>query len=149
MKVWLNGSSRGRRIDRTALRRDVATTLGALGFRDAELSVTLTSDEAIAQIAGDFGRARRPTDVLAFSLLEGPGAEFRGDVLGDVIVSLDSAERQALRRGVPLQAELRQLLIHGVLHLLGMDHVTPAQARAMRTLEDHLRWELLRAGTGH
>ncbi len=120
----------------------MATTLGALGFRDAELSVTLTSDEAISQIAGDFGRARRPTDVLAFSLLEGPGAEFRGDVLGDVIVSLDSAERQALRRGVPLQAELRQLLIHGVLHVLGMDHERAADRRRMRELEDHLSWTL-------
>ena len=65
MKVWLNDSSQGPKIDRTALRRDTGTILSALGFRDAELSVTLTSDDAIAQIAGDFGRERRPTDVQA------------------------------------------------------------------------------------
>ena len=143
MKVWLNGSSRGRKIDRRALRRDTTTTLGALGFHDAELSVTLTSDEAIAEIAGDFGRSRSPTDVLAFSMLEGAGVEFRGDALGDVIISLDSAERQARHRGVSLQAEVRQLLIHGILHLLGMDHERDADRRPMRELEAHLAWTLL------
>ncbi len=117
--------------------------LGALGFHEAELSVTLTSDEAIAQIAGDFGRQRRPTDVLAFSLLDGPGAEFRGDALGDVIISVDTAARQARRRGVTLAAELRDLLIHGILHLLGMDHDRDSDARRMRSLEDQLRWTLV------
>jgi probable rRNA maturation factor len=114
-----------------------------LGFHDAELSVTLTSDEAIAEIAGDFGRSRSPTDVLAFSMLEGAGVEFRGDALGDVIISLDSAERQARHRGVSLQAEVRQLLIHGILHLLGMDHERDADRRRMRELEAHLAWTLL------
>lgn len=124
------------------LRRDATTILGALGFHEAELSVTLTTDDAIAQIAGDFGRDRWPTDVLAFSLLEGPGAEFRGDALGDVIISVDTAERQARERGVTLGAELRDLLIHGILHLLGMDHERDTDARRMRSLEDHLRWTL-------
>jgi probable rRNA maturation factor len=113
-----------------------------LGFRDAELSVTLTDDEAIAEIAGDFGRSRKPTDVLAFSLLEGPDTEFRGDVLGDVIISLDTAARQAGAHGVTLQAELRHLLIHGVLHVLGMDHESRGDRVRMRELEDHLAWTL-------
>jgi len=93
-----------------------------LDFPDAELSITLTDDATIATLAGDYGRARRPTDVLAFSMLEGIGAEHRGASLGDVVVSLDTAERQARERGVSLDCELRNLLIHGVLHLLGMDH---------------------------
>ncbi len=113
-----------------------------MGFHEAELSVTLTSDGAIAQIAGDFGRERRPTDVLAFSLLDGPGAEFRGDTLGDVIISVDTAARQARERGVTLAAELRDLLIHGILHVLGMDHERDGDARRMRSLEDYLRWTL-------
>lgn len=113
-----------------------------MGFHDAELSITLTDDAAIAEIAGDFGRERRPTDVLAFSMLEGPGSDFRGDAIGDVVLSLDSAERQAAERGVPLQAELRTLLIHGVLHLLGMDHEREADRRRMRELEQHLAWTL-------
>jgi len=113
-----------------------------LGFHDGELSITLTDDPAIAEIAGDFGRVRRATDVLAFSMLEGPGAEFRGGALGDVIVSLDTAERQARHRGVSIQDELEKLVVHGILHLLGMDHAHPGDRRRMRELEQHLFWTL-------
>ena len=116
-----------------------------MGFPDAELSVSLVRDEAIAELAGRFGRAARPTDVLAFSMLEGPGAVHRGACLGDVVLSLDTAARQARARGVTLDEELRDLLIHGVLHLVGMDHERSAQdARHMRAMEEHLRWEIAR-----
>ena len=149
MKVWLNASTPRRKIDRSALRRSGTLILNALGFLDQELSITLTTDDQIAELAGRFGRPRRPTDVLAFSLLDGEDVAFRGRCLGDVVVSLETAGRQAEQRGVALETELRDLLIHGVLHLVGMDHGTPAQARGMRALEDHLRWELLRAEAGH
>ncbi len=96
----------------------------------------------MAELAGRFGRPARPTDVLSFSALEGEGAEFRGELLGDVVISLETADRQARERRVALDHELRDLLIHGVLHLFGMDHERPSDARAMRELEDHLRWTL-------
>lgn len=116
-----------------------------MGFPEAELSITLVSDARIAELAGRFGRPHRPTDVLAFSMLEGEGAEHRGACLGDVVISLDTAARQARARGASLDDELRDLLIHGVLHLVGMDHERPADARHMRVLEDHLRWEIARS----
>ena len=146
MKVWLNGSSLGRKIDRSGLRTAATVVLNALGFPDAELSITLTSDVRIAEIAGRFGRPHRPTDVLAFPTQEGVGAEFWEDGLGDVLISVETAEAQAQARGAPLSSELRDLLIHGILHLLGMNHHHASQARAMRELEDHLRWELSRIG---
>jgi len=138
----LNGSSRGRTIDRSALRRNAKKILGVLGRVDAELSVTLVSDAEIAEIAGRFGRAARPTDVLAFPTREGPGAEHCGDVIGDVVLSVDTADRQAVERAVSLDRELGELLAHGVLHLLGMDHEREADAREMRVLEAHLRCTL-------
>jgi probable rRNA maturation factor len=116
-----------------------------LGFPDPEVSLTLVDEATIAEVAGRFGRSRYPTDVLAFSLLEGAGAQFRGACVGDVLLCVEVAERQARERGVRLDEELRDLLIHGVLHLIGMDHGCPSDARAMRELEDHLRWELARA----
>ena len=115
-----------------------------MGFPDAELSVTFTDDAGIAALAGRYGRPERSTDVLAFALADGAHAEFAGDLLGDVIISLDTAERQAKRRRVSLDRELRDLLIHGVLHLVGMDHEKPGDARNMRALEDHLRWTIRR-----
>ncbi len=93
----------------------------------------------MARLSGRFGREEQPTDVLAFSLLEGPGAEFRGECLGDVVVSVETADRQAEERDVELDSELRDLAIHGILHLLGLDHDNRADARRMRALEDHLR----------
>jgi len=117
-----------------------------LGWTDAELSITLCDDAEIARLAGDFGRRRRATDVLSFPSAEGPGAEHAGRLLGDVVISLDSAKRQARARGVPLARELETLLVHGVLHVLGMDHARAADRARMRALEQHVRWELGRLG---
>ncbi len=116
-----------------------------MGFPDPEISITLVDEATIADLAGRFGRACCPTDVLAFSLLEGAGEQFRGACVGDVLLCVEVAERQARERGVQLDEELRDLLIHGVLHVIGMDHERLSDARAMRELEDHLRWELARA----
>jgi probable rRNA maturation factor len=115
-----------------------------LGWTDAELSITLCDDAAIARLAGDYGRPRRATDVLSFPSAEGTGAEYAGELLGDVVISLDTARRQARARGVPLARELDTLLVHGVLHVLGMDHARAADRSRMRALEAHLRWELRR-----
>ena len=115
-----------------------------MGFPDAEFGITLVDDVAIAELAGRFGRAAAATDVLAFSMSEGEGAEFRGELLGDVVISVERAAAQAARRSVPIDQELRELLIHGLLHLLGMDHERPEDARRMREMEQHLRWELER-----
>lgn len=116
--------------------------LSALGFTDAELSVSLVTDSQIAELAGSYGRSRQPTDVLAFAQQDVVGSPLAPTVLGDVVISLDTAERQAERRGRSLESELRDLLIHGILHLLGMDHELDADARGMRELERHLRWAL-------
>jgi len=104
--------------------------------------VTLVDDARIAALAARYGRPARATDVLSFPLAEAPGARHAGLVLGDVIISLDTAKRQARRRGVPLARELETLLVHGCLHVLGMDHMRRADRLRMRQLEQHLRWEL-------
>lgn len=116
--------------------------LSALGFTDAELSISFVADSEIAVLAGSYGRAPQPTDVLAFAQQEAPQPDGTSNLLGDVIISLETAARQAARRRTSLEVELRDLLIHGVLHLLGMDHERDADARNMRALERHLRWTL-------
>ncbi len=115
-----------------------------MGFPDAELSITLVDDRRIAELARAYGRPPRATDVLAFALAEGPGPAHRGALLGDVVISVERADAQARARRVPLDRELRALLIHGTLHLLGMDHVRARDRVGMRALEDHLRREVAR-----
>jgi probable rRNA maturation factor len=81
----------------------------------------------------------RPTDVLAFAMREGPCAGLHPQVLGDVVISAETAWRQAQARRHSLAEELTQLLIHGTLHLLGYDHeVSAAEARLMRAKEREL-----------
>jgi probable rRNA maturation factor len=80
----------------------------------------------------------KPTDVLSFSLLEGDHAEFHGDLLGEVVIDVEVAARQASRFGHGLDTEMIRLLIHGTLHLLGHDHQREEEARAMEAAEDSL-----------
>jgi probable rRNA maturation factor len=81
----------------------------------------------------------RTTDVLSFSMREGPFADVRPELLGDIIISVPVAEKQAHAAGHSLTREIELLLVHGLLHLLGYDHErSPAEARRMRRKEDML-----------
>jgi probable rRNA maturation factor len=113
------------------VRRDAARMLALLGVA-AELSIALVGDDEIHVLNRDWRRQDRPTDVLAFALREGEDAGVHPDVLGDVVISLDTAARQAAARDATLADEVRVLLAHGILHLLGYDHErSPAEARRM------------------
>jgi len=109
----------------------------------SELSLSLAADDEIAKLNEQYRNREGPTDVLAFSLLEGEGTEHRGTLLGDVVVGIETAARQARGRRRPLDDELAQLVIHGTLHLIGYDHVRAADARVMRAEERRL-WRRLR-----
>ena len=113
------------------VRRDAARLLALLEV-DAELSVALIGDTEMHTLNRDWRDKDRPTDVLAFALREGEDAGVHPDVLGDVVISLDTAARQAAARDATLADEVRVLLAHGILHLLGYDHErSPADARRM------------------
>ena len=100
----------------------------ALGL-DRELSILLTTDHAIRELNKTWRQQDQPTDVLSFPAQAGTG------LLGDVVISLDTARRQAAERSKPLSDELARLLAHGLLHLLGHDHEQPADARRMAAAE--------------
>ncbi len=110
--------------------------LNFLGLPNSELSILLCDDPKIHEINLEHRDKDKPTDVLSF-----PQAEFerpevvksphRLELLGDVVISIDTAERQANSRKRPLFDEVRFLLAHGVLHLLGYDHMTPEEKKGM------------------
>jgi len=135
-----------RHLKRTVI-SDARALLKLLCLQDYELSVVLTGDEAIRQLNRSFRGKDRPTDVLSFPQLEhrpsSGGLQLPHAILprplGDVVISVDTALRQAIRMAVPLEFRLRSLLIHGVLHLLGYDHErSRAEARRMFALEREL-----------
>ena len=132
------------RIDRALLRRRARRILAALGSEGAELSILLVDDAAISALNHRYRGRPRPTDVLAFSLLEGAHADRRGALLGDVVIGIETAARQARARRRSLDDEVARLLVHGALHLVGYDHVRSAQARVMRAQERRV-WRTLGA----
>lgn len=108
---------------------------GGSGGEGVELSIALVSDEVIRDLNRSFRRKDKPTDVLAFPMSDAPKADFpRSGLLGDVILSIETARRQAAANSRPLAAELTMLLAHGLLHLLGYDHQTDDEEREMTAL---------------
>lgn len=116
----------------------IRKSLQVEGFEKAsEVSVVLTDDEQIRVFNREYRKVDRPTDVLAFSQLEGePIAESKEPIpLGDIIVSVETAQRQADERDISLEEEMDLLVAHGVLHLLGYGDETEEEAEQMRSRE--------------
>ena len=117
-----------------------------LGLHEAELSVLLTNDTTIAELNSTYRKKEEPTDVLAFPQDEGDGkggqepsmVHVGPRCLGDIVISLDTAARQAQRRKQTLYVEVRFLLAHGLLHLVGYDHATASEKRTMDARTDEL-----------
>lgn len=126
-------------IDRNKLLRRAQRLLGMLDVPSAELSLLLTGDEEMTALNRSFRGQDKTTDVLSFSQLEGVGAQGQPDVLGDVVISLPQAARQAKRRRAALWDEVLVLLVHGVLHLLGRDHEGPDRSRAAEMMREQRR----------
>ncbi len=112
--------------------------LHALELDDAELSILLCDDATIHTLNREHRRRDKPTDVLAFALQEAKEGQWEGGMLGDIVISLDTAQRQADARGRPLWDEVTMLLAHGLLHLLGFDHGTRGEERRMTARTDLL-----------
>lgn len=120
------------------LRARTHLLLRKLDLRGVALAVTLTTDRRIRTLNRRWRHRDRPTDVLSFPAGEAlPG--WRGPfLLGDVVISLDTARRQAREAAGRLGGELDRYLAHGLLHLLGHDHLRPGEARRMAALEERL-----------
>ncbi len=119
------------------LKRKARAFLKLLRQEGRELSVALVNDADIRQLNHDFRHKDKATDVLSFPAGDGPlGVE--QPLLGDVIISLDTARRVAKELGVSVEDELDRYLAHGILHLLGHDHQRRADRVKMARLEEKL-----------
>ena len=143
MPVSVMSRRRGSGVRAADVRADALRLLATLGEARAELTVSLVGDAEIHRLNRDHRHKDRPTDVLAFAMREGRRVAGDDHILGDVVISVDTASRQARRRCVSAAQEVRILLVHGVLHLLGYDHErSPAEARRMKAMERRLRRRL-------
>ena len=153
LSLLVDGAVRGRIPSdlRGRLRRRVARMVAAAGLSEGrardELEVTLrlTDDPTIHQLNRSFRHIDRPTDVLAFALREAEDAALTPAELGDLVISVPTAARQARRRG-GLERELLFLAAHGLCHLLGYDHQTDAEEAEMNARMAALLAEAARRG---
>ncbi|MCS6913642.1 MAG: rRNA maturation RNase YbeY [Myxococcales bacterium] len=132
---------------RRQLRRRMARVLRAAGVGEAEVCISLTDDAELRELNRRFAGEDHATDVLSFSqrgVCPSPPGE--GELLGDIVISLEAAVRQAAAAGHPLSEELLHLAVHGLCHLLGYDHATPDEERVMFGHEARLRAEARRGG---
>lgn len=111
-----------------------------MGYSDCELSVFLTGDDEIRELNRKYRKKDKATDVLSFPL-DDPY------MLGDVVISVERAAAQADTFGVTMDEEIARLLVHGILHLAGYDHVNGGhQARRMKEREAELMAALEKTG---
>ena len=150
--IGLDVRGKGRALTpaaRARLLKRLARAMRAAGIgREVDVSLSLVDDEEITGLNREYREEDRPTDVLSFSQREGgerpaPGAP---DLLGDIVISIETAARQAAERGVELEEELLHLSVHGLAHLLGYDHVSEREEREMFGWETRLRDQALGRG---
>jgi probable rRNA maturation factor len=104
---------------------------------DASVDLILVDDKFMRSLNRKFTGRNKTTDVLSFGMKEGKLESVEYPNLGDVYVSLDQAQRQSMEYGVKFEEELRLLVTHGLLHLLGYDHQNKNQTAEMRKKENH------------
>jgi probable rRNA maturation factor len=126
-------------VSSATVRRRARRMLQALSLTEAELSVVLCDDAVMRELNLQYRKQDRTTDVLAFAMSEGPRMPAMiAAPLGDVVISVPTAARQARAAGKRTLEEITMLLAHGLLHLLGFDHRTADEERRMRARTDAL-----------
>lgn len=99
---------------------------------DGELSILIVDDPQIAEYNRQYLNREGPTNVIAFPMREGAFSDLNSYLLGDVVISADTARREAEEAGLSFEERFNELLIHGILHLFGYDHEkTEDQAQEM------------------
>jgi len=113
--------------------------MALLECEDKEVSVVFLDDEGIQKINQQYLERDRPTNVIAFSMQEGEFGGINPSILGDIIISVETAQRDALEGDMPLEHMIDYLIIHGILHLIGYDHEGDiSEAKKMKEKENEL-----------
>lgn len=133
------------KVNSVLIKQIARCVIEEIGLGDSELSICLTDDAGIRELNLQYRSKDKATDVLSFPMeddefgCEDPGGASAVRVLGDVAISIETARRQALSYGATFYAETTRLLTHGILHLLGFDHVNGGrQAALMKREEERL-----------
>ncbi len=138
MQITILNRQRKYRIDRKRLLRWTRRVLQEQKL-NGEVGLVFVNNRQIRGYNRDYRKHDAPTNVLAFPMQEGIGSGLHPECIGDVMISLETVEKEALLYGRSMQEHLLIMLIHGLLHLLGYDHEdSPSEAARMRRREKRL-----------
>jgi probable rRNA maturation factor len=145
MPVAIKNRQKKIKPDLHRLRRSLRRLLGALDRPVAEVSLVLTDDGQIREINRTYLKRDRPTNVISFAMQDGEYGALHPEMLGDIVISVETALRDADSAGITLMDELEFLMIHGLLHLIGYEHEnTTAQERRRMQARERELFSLLR-----
>ncbi|MFQ5449181.1 MAG: rRNA maturation RNase YbeY [Nitrospinaceae bacterium] len=122
MEILIRNDQKKIRVDSRVFKKQIRRVLEEMGCGEKEISVLLVDDAKMRDLNHRYRNLDAPTDVLSFPQGGGEPGEFISHLLGDVVISVETAQRQAAEHGFSLNEELGLLVIHGLLHLLGFDH---------------------------
>jgi len=119
------------------IRSSMTKAINYLKCRDKEISLILVDDPEITVVNSEYLGRNRPTNVISFGMQEGEWGEIQPVLLGDIVISVETALRDSLSNQIDLEDEILFLFIHGLLHLLGYDHESgnAADAEMMKARE--------------
>ena len=129
--ILTSNNSQNPDLDETVIYNAALASLRTHGLEDCEVSILLTDDLEIEALNRQYRHISAPTDVLAFAMHDGIDSDLHPHLLGDLVISVQTAQNQAAAQHHSLEVELAWLTVHGMLHLLGYDHQTPQEAAIM------------------
>jgi probable rRNA maturation factor len=136
VNIRIKNTQKKQRLATMALGTKLENLLRSIGLHNAELSVLFVGDRAMRTLNRRYRGKDKTTDVLSFSMREGAFPHVQPEVLGDIVIAVPTAARQAAEAGHALGREIEVLLVHGLLHLLGYDHErSDNEARRMKRRE--------------
>ena len=131
MEVLIENRQNRHRLSNQEIQTTARRILNALGYPNAQLSILIVDDTQIAEFNLAYLNHAGPTNVISFPMQEGQFSDISPDLLGDVVSSADTAHREAVEAGMQMVERFDQLLIHGILHLTGYDHVNSEEEAAV------------------
>jgi len=135
MSISISNQQKTGKVDLQRLRRSLSRLLKWLQREEAEISLLLVDDEQIRLLNRNYFQKDRPTNVISFSMLEGDFGHINPRTLGDIVISVETALRDATQEQIHLMDEIEFLAIHGLLHLLGYNHENTLPEEAERMFE--------------
>lgn len=146
MSIAIDNRQKKIKLDLTRIRRSLKRLMKELRCEEGDLSLLLVDDDQIREINRTYLKRDRSTNVISFAMTEGEFGTVNPRLLGDIVLSVETAARDAATGCLDLMDEVEFLLIHGLLHLLGYEHekAAAAESRKMKTRERELFFMLRR-----